>query len=316
MKKTILITGGAGGVGEFLTRRLAAEGFSVRVFDLATPRNQKVFNGNEQDIALHWGDILDGAALREAMTGVDEVFHLAALVPPVTEQKPELAQKVNVQGTRAVAEAALTESERAGRPVKLCFSSSVATYGITNHLKPPLPPDQPVNPCDTYSESKVRAEEIVRNGGLPFTIFRFAAAVYLKLRKENFPQMRIIPPDTRIEFVHIRDIGDAFVNSVDNQQTLGRTFVLAGGPRCQMLYQEQLKRTFDYLGMPEPDWKKFSDKPFPLDWYDTAEAQSILRFQNRTLDDYLTDLRHGMGASFHAARYLGGPLMRLFRIHL
>lgn len=315
-KQRVLITGGAGGVGAYLARAFAACGYAVRVFDLPTDNNKKVFRPDEADIETAWGDITDAAAVREAVRGMDEIYHLAALVPPITEIKPELARKVNVEGTRVVVEAAAAEAESAGRPPVLRFSSSATVFGPTMHLTPPIPPDHPVNPDSVYAETKVTCENIVRDSGLPFTIFRFAAAQYLSIRKGSFKQMRIIPPGNRIEFIHIRDIADAFLNTVGNEAARGKTFVLSGGPRCQMLYRDQIKRTLGALGLPDPDWSKFETKPFALDWYDTSEAQRILNFQNRTFDDFLKEFTAGMGVQLPLMRYAAGPLMRLLRIRL
>jgi len=83
-----------------------------------------------------------------------------------------------------------------------------------------------------------------------------------------------------------------------------------------MLYRDQLRLTFRYLGFPDPNWKKFTKEPFALDWYDTTEANRILRYQNRTFDDYLTELRRGLGFKYQLFRYGAAPLMQLLRIHL
>lgn len=314
--KKILITGGAGGVGMFVSRKFAAEGYHVRVFDLPTPINKRVFKPGEPNIETFWGDITNPKDVREAMDGAGEVIHLAALVVPATEKNPALAKKVNVEGTKYVAEAAAAESKKAGRTLTIRFSSSATVYGPTNNETPPIPPDHPVNPTDNYTTTKVQAEEVIRTCGLPWTIYRFAAAQYLTLKKGSFGQMKIIPPDNRIEFVHILDIADAFINSVGNPETIEKTFILAGGPKCQMLYRDELKRSFDLLGFPEPNWKKFNTQPFNLDWYDTEESQRVLKFQSRTFDDYLKDFRVSLGFKYYPIRYLAGPAMRLFGIHL
>ena len=306
-----LITGGAGGVGAYLAREFASRGHAVRVFDLPNPGNSKVFRADEPNIQTVWGDITDAAAVRDAVRGMDEIYHLAALVPPVSESNPDLARRVNVEGTRTVVRAAADN----GAPV-LRFSSSATVFGPTMHLKPPIPPDQPVNPDSVYAETKVACEQIVRESGLGYTIFRFAAAQYLSIRKGSFQQMRIIPPDNRIEFIHIRDIADAFVNAIGNPGALGKTFVLAGGPRCQMLYRDQIRRTLGAMGLPDPDWSSFQKKPFALDWYDTAEAQRTLQFQNRDFDDFLKEFIAGLGVRAPLMRYAAGPLMRLLRIKI
>ena len=314
--KKILITGGAGGVGAYVTRRLAQHGHSVRVFDLPSPANLKAFSADEANIETAWGDITKPDNVREAVCGVDEVIHLAAIVPPATEINPDLARRINVEGTRNTAQAAVAESESTGREITLRFSSSVTVFGVTAHEEPPIPADHPVNPNSTYAQTKVEAEEIVRGCGLPWSIFRFAAAQYITLRPGGFQQMRIIPPENRIEFIHIRDIADAYVNAIDNPESLGKNLILAGGPKCQFLYREQIMLSFNVLSFPEPNWKKFTTEPFALDWYDTTESQRILKFQNRTFDDYIQDFRAELGWRYYATRYLAGPLMKLFGIHL
>ncbi len=314
--RLVLVTGGAGGVGAYVCRRFAADGWRVRVFDLPTPINRRVFAPGEANIETVWGDITNPRDMESAMKGVSDVFHLAAVLPPATDANPGLARKVNVEGTRTVARAAADESARAGRPVSLKYSSSVTVYGITAHLTPPLPADQPVNPSCVYSETKAAAEEVVRESRLPWTVMRFAAAVYLTIRKGGFQQMRIIPPENRIEFVHIHDVAEAFINSMDNPEALGKNFVLGGGPLCRMLYRDQIKKTFDLLGFPEPDWSKFSKQPFNLDWYDTTESQRVLKFQSRTFEDYLKDFKQTLGWKYTALHGAAGPLMKLFRIHV
>lgn len=315
-KRTILVTGGAGGVGMHVSRRFAAESHKVRVFDLRTPATEKVFKPGDGDIEVVWGDITKPESVASAMSGVTDVFHLAAVVPPATEKNPALANAINVGGTRNVAAAAKAESERSGRPIVFRFTSSVTVYGNTQKQTPPVPAGQQANPTSVYAKSKVEAEEIVRNCGMPWTIFRFAAAVYLQIRKGGFEQMRIISPENRLEFIHILDICDAFVNSLGNEAAIGGTFVLGGGERCWMTYRDQVGRMFRFMGMPEPDWRKFSTEEFSLDWYDTTEAQRVLRFQNRTFDDFLIDFGKSLGVKLHLMRLLAGPAMKLLRIRL
>ncbi|MFH1539898.1 MAG: NAD(P)-dependent oxidoreductase [bacterium] len=314
--KKVLITGGAGGLGAVYTRRFARAGYQVRMFDLPTPVNKKNFRRPERDIELFWGDITDWNSVREAVRGVDHVFHLAALVVPATEKNPELAYKVNVGGTKNVLDAAEEESERTGRAVPVGFSSSVTVFGITKDETPPITVDHPLNPTDNYNGTKIKAEALVRNAAVPWSIFRFAAVVYLIIRKGDFARMRMIPPENRIEFVHIHDVCDALLNSINNEEAVGKTFILGGGPRCRMTYREQTKRTFDFLGLPEPDWSKFTDKPFYLDWYDTVESQRILKFQNRDFGDYLRDFKKALGMKYYGSRYVAGPAMKLLGIRL
>jgi UDP-glucose 4-epimerase len=314
---TVLITGGAGGLGAVFTRRFVAAGHKVRVFDLPTDNNKRTFGAGEPGVELFWGDVTDPKSIGAAVRGVGHVFHLAALVVPATEKNPALAHGINVGGTKNVFDAAAAESERVGRAIPVGFSSSVVVYGITNTETPPIRINHPVNPCDVYSETKVRAEEVVRKSGLNWTIYRFGAIPYLSIRKGDFESMRMIPPENRLEFCHLFDVCDGLINSLDNPEIFGKTFVMGGGKRNQLVYKEQIACHFKFLGMPEPNWNKFSKKPFPLDWYDTEETQRILKFQKRTYDDYLQDFGKSFGRlKLFGSRYVGGPAMKLLGIHL
>jgi nucleoside-diphosphate-sugar epimerase len=314
--KKILITGGAGGLGAVFARRFAAQNHCIRIFDLPTPVNKKTMGAGAPGIEPVWGDVTDAAAVREAVRGVDEVIHMAAMLVPRTEDNPDLARKVNVGGTQNVLNAIDAESAASSKSIPLRFSSSVTVFGVTAHETPPIAIDHPLNPVDNYNGTKIQAEELIRNSGLPFSIFRFSAILYLQIRPGDFGQMRMIPPQNRIEMCHLFDVCDALLHALDNPEALGKTFILAGGPRCQMTYREQILRTFALWGFPEPAWEKFTDKPFYLDWYDTTESQRILQFQNRTFDDYLRDFSKALGWKQHAFKYLAAPPMRLLRIHV
>ena len=315
-KKKVLLTGGAGGLGAVFTPRFAAAGLSVRMFDLPTPVNVKTFRSVPPGVELFWGDIADAASVREAVRGMDEVFHLAGIVPPLTETNRGLCMKVNVEGTRNILAAAEEESRETGRPLPVRFSSSATVHGITVNKQPPVSANHPLSATSNYTESKIAAEKLVKGYSGPWTVYRFTATLYLIIRKGDFSRMKMIPADTRVEAAHLYDVCDALINSVGNPAADNKTFILGGGESCRMLYRDQIKKMFDMFGFPEPDWKKFSTEPFALDWYDTAEAQAVLNYQSRSFDDYVDDFRRALGWKYYAIRYLAAPPMRLLRIRL
>lgn len=57
-----------------------------------------------------------------------------------------------------------------------------------------------------------------------------------------------MPLDQRIEFVHSRDVGQACANAVE-AETIGKTFLIGGGPSNQMLQREFLKKIFEGMGL-------------------------------------------------------------------
>lgn len=143
-----LVTGGRGFIGRYLVRALAADGWAVRTLDVAedTP-------GNLPAETLT-GSILDRDTVGRAMAGVDAVFHLAAKHRFFGISREEF-QRVNVDGTRAVLDAA-----RDAGVGRLVFVSTVAVYGEPDHPTDEATPARPANP---YGETKLAAEELVRD---------------------------------------------------------------------------------------------------------------------------------------------------------
>jgi dihydroflavonol-4-reductase len=129
----ILITGASGLVGSHLIFELVHSGLPVRALkrpgsSLEMPK--KVFSlysdkPEEEFSKIEWveGDILDIFSLEDAMVGVDEVYHCAALVSFLPEDKKKLI-RINTEGTANVVNAAI-----AGKVRKLCHVSSIAALG-------------------------------------------------------------------------------------------------------------------------------------------------------------------------------------------
>src|SRR5207244_10734209 len=103
------------------------------------------------------GLILDRDLVREAMKGVDFVFHLAAMVSvPESVQKPNECAEINTVGTAIV----LEEAARA-RVKKMIFSSSAAIYGDNPTI--PKIETMPAEPKSPYATSKHEAERQCRS---------------------------------------------------------------------------------------------------------------------------------------------------------
>lgn len=133
--KTLLITGGTGSFGNTVLKHfLESEVGEIRIFsrdekkqDDMRHRLQERYPAMASKVRFHIGDVRDERGVRDAMRGVDYVFHAAALKQvPSCEFFPMEAVKTNVVGTDNVLHAAIDEG--VGKVV--CLSTDKAAYPI------------------------------------------------------------------------------------------------------------------------------------------------------------------------------------------
>jgi len=128
-RTAVLVTGANGEIGRSLLRTLAEQGkHDVVAMDLTPlPDGMRAFAA-----ASYAGNIMDASLLDQVVAhhDVEVVFHLAALLSTRSERDPELAHRVNVEGTLNVLRAAQGRSSLLGRAVRFVFPSSIAVYGL------------------------------------------------------------------------------------------------------------------------------------------------------------------------------------------
>ncbi|HDP25208.1 MAG TPA: SDR family NAD(P)-dependent oxidoreductase, partial [Deltaproteobacteria bacterium] len=120
MKKA-LVTGAAGFIGSHVVRELLGEGVWVRA--MIRP-GESTRNLDGLDVEQVSGDVLDPDAVASALTGVDTVFHLAAIFS-IWMKDWRRIYEVNLQGTRNVLWAALKSGVE-----RVVFTSSIAALGV------------------------------------------------------------------------------------------------------------------------------------------------------------------------------------------
>ena len=313
----VLITGGAGRLGAKACRAFVREGFQVRVFDLETKRNVKRARELGGIAEIRWGDITELGSIRQALPDVDAVVHMAGILPPVTDEQPELALRVNVGGTRTLLDA----MKESGRQIPLVYTSSVVVFGATPNATEPVCVDRdPVHPEEPYAETKVQAENLIREAGIDHVILRMTGA--FDLDASAIKLMFRLPLTNRIEFCHPDDVILAIVNAVRYfDAARGHTLVIAGGPQWRMLYKDMLGGALGSLGLPVPPSRKFSQQPYCTDWYDTTRAQELLHFQEKTYADFCRDLSREFSRQYSPLfvplmRYFVGPVFGRFIVRL
>jgi len=149
----VLVTGGAGFIGSHLVEALVARGCQVRVLDNLSSGVAERLAHVGAAVELRTGDVRDAAAVTAAATGVEAIFHLAALVSVSQSVAQPLATfEVNHGGTLNVLEAA-----RHSRVRRVVLASTCAVYGDTTRL--PVHEHDPLAPMSPYAGAKLAAEQ-------------------------------------------------------------------------------------------------------------------------------------------------------------
>jgi len=159
----IVITGGAGFLGNRLARKLLERGAltdargrqraiaSIVLLDVVPA----ALPGDGRVLAIT-GDLGDPATVARAITpDTDTVFHLAAVVSGQAEADFDIGMRVNLDATRALLERCRTLAA----PPKFVFTSSLAVFG--GPLPDPVPDDTPVTPQASYGTQKLIGEYLV-----------------------------------------------------------------------------------------------------------------------------------------------------------
>lgn len=175
MNKKVLVTGADGFIGSHLTEELVKKGYAVKAFAYYNSFNSwgwldslpsEIMN----HVEVFTGDIRDPNGVREAMKGIDEVFHLAALIAiPFSYHSPDSYVDTNIKGTLNVLQAA-----RELETQRILITSTSEVYGTAQYV--PIDEKHPYQGQSPYSATKIgadrMAESFYRSFNLPVTIVR------------------------------------------------------------------------------------------------------------------------------------------------
>ena len=208
----IAITGATGYVGHEVVKQARAEGHPVRA--IVRDPKQAQWLVDEFGVELFHGNALYAPSLEGSMAGVRCVIHLVGII---NERKENTFQRVHVDATINVLEAA----KKAGVKRYLHMSA----LGTRSNAR------------SRYHQTKWAAEEAVRKSGMAWTIFRpsmiygphdISINVLAKLLRRS-PFVPIFGKGTaRIQPVSIENVAKCFVAAIKNDETIGKTYDLAG----------------------------------------------------------------------------------------
>lgn len=210
----VLVVGGAGYVGGWLTDQALESGHDVRVFDKLLYEDSYL-----KEVDFQFGDILDNNTLQPHLDWAECVVFLAGFVgDPACALNPDLTMKTNV---RAV------ENLVKNFDGQIIFPSTCSVYGAQDGE---LAESSPTSPLSLYAETKLLAERLLLESGRQVLIFRLGTLfglsdTYARLRVDlvlNVLTIRAVLEGRMSVFggkqyrplLHVRDVATAMVPQI------------------------------------------------------------------------------------------------------
>ncbi|RBP58087.1 dTDP-glucose 4,6-dehydratase [Alkalibaculum bacchi] len=240
--KRILITGADGFIGSHLTEELVKQGHKVKAFAYYNSFNSWGWLDSlpkeiMKEVEVFTGDVRDPNGVREAMKGMDEVFHLAALIAiPFSYHSPDTYVDTNIKGTLNVLQAA-----RDLEISRLLITSTSEVYGTAQYV--PIDEKHPYQGQSPYSATKIGADRLAesfyRSFNMPITIVRpfntygprqsaravIPTIITQLLAGEEEIQLGSLTP-TR-DFNYVKDTANGFIEIAKSTATIGEEINIA-----------------------------------------------------------------------------------------
>ena len=291
----ILLTGPSGTIGNEVLKQLCRnQEHQITVFDKKTSTSVRKLKPYKNKVSIVYGDIRNLKDIEKVTKSQDVVIHLAAIIPPLSVKKPKMATEVNVNGTQNL----ISSLEQNSQKAFLLYSSSVSIYG--DRIKNPrITTEDEIRPSegDNYGNTKIKAEEIIRQSKLDWTIFRLSAIMGANNHKVS-KIMFHMPLCTNMEITTPEDTATAFVNAIHKKGLLNKQiFNLGGGEQCLITYNEFLSRSFQLFGLGKADFPEhcFAEKNFHCGFFaDGDKLEHIVNFRNDNMETYFEKVRQAV----------------------
>ena len=238
----VLVTGADGFIGSHLVEQLLDEGYNVRAFVYYNSFNSwgwlDTLDKNKlSKIEIFSGDIRDPNGVKEAMKGIDIVFHLAALIAiPFSYHSPDSYVDTNIKGTLNVLQAA-----RDLKTKRILITSTSEVYGTAKYV--PIDENHPYQGQSPYSATKIGADRLAesfyRSFNMPITIVRpfntygprqssravIPTIITQLLNGETEIKLGALTP-TR-DFNYVKDTVKGFIEIAKSENTMGEEINIA-----------------------------------------------------------------------------------------
>lgn len=303
----VFVTGATGFVGSHVAQVLAEQGADLRLL-VRSSSNPSNIQGLRAERVV--GDLRDPASLEKVMAGCDVLFHVAADYR-LWIRDPEQMYRANVDGTRAILQAA-----RSNRVRRVVYTSSVATMGFTSDGQP-ADENSPVS-LDSmighYKRSKFMAEEVaIKAGksGMDVVVVNPTTPVgeqdikptptgriIVDFLKKKFPAY----VDTGLNMVDVKECARGHVAALERGRS-GERYILGGE---NLTLKQILDKLAVITGLPSPKVKLPYAVALASGLVDTVVTGLLLRREPRvTLDAVRMGRKKMFVSSAKAARELG-----------
>ncbi len=335
-KKRVFLAGASGTMGweafkELWSRRDSKGNRKYDIVLLQRPskKNKKLFCPYEKQAGIQsisgagvvegdglkivWGDATFKEDVFEACKGVDWVLNALAMIPPLTDFKPDLAMKVNYGFVKHVIDA-INEQPYGPESIKLVQVGSISQTG--DRLAPihHMRMGDPVKACvfDNYTVTKNAAGRLVCESNLHYWVnLRVTFIMATDVLDMQGPYMFYQPLAAFMENITARDSGLGLVNCLDvpdNSDFWRRCYTMSGGPSCRINFLETLKRSFGALGMDyrnilDRNW--FALKNYHMHYFDDSHVLSnYLHYWRDSMEDYFQDFKENLPTSLKVVAWL------------
>lgn len=221
----ILITGGAGYIGNVVSSLFLQMGHKVRAIDaLWFDKNVPLAYLTNPSYEFIKGDIRNKEIINTALEGIDFVVHTAAIVgEPACNKFPELTKQVNYEASLNLIESAKQKNIKG-----IIFFSTCSNYGVSNNI---ANEDSQLNPLSLYAETKVMVEEylIKKSDNLNWLICRLSTVYGASLRMRfdltvndftlnayTKKYLNVFLPYTYRPYIHVFDVANTIVKMIEN----------------------------------------------------------------------------------------------------
>jgi UDP-glucose 4-epimerase len=278
----ILVTGGAGSCGRYLTATLLGRGYEVRVIDKGIEPLRSIA---DKRLALFHAGLEDRNALKAAVDGVDAVLHLAWSF----SEDPLVVLEQDLRGHIYLLE------EMASRKVRhLIYASTAVVYGKPRYS--PIDEEHPLRVEEArkplYGIAKAAAEKLClmygKTKGPPATVVRFWWAYGDDIGGKHLREMLKtasagdplnVPGDSGGSFLHMADLAQGVERCLFNTEAYGRTFNFS---TVYVSWEDVAKMVRDVTGsrsevrcIPREEWTGAAFLSDPWELSDSAARESI-----------------------------------------